>query len=111
MTDQSGTASTEENTSELARLRALVFDRGEQLARAWAVGVAGIMRCSPGRKTAVTERVEDGYGNAWEKCLRPDCSLQIVRPGKVQCDDDWVDGEFGPEPVSPCMWEKPSCGR
>lgn len=50
--------------------------------------------------------IEDGHGNAWERCLRLDCSLQIVRPGKVQCDADWVDGEFGPELVSPCVWEE-----
>lgn len=35
------------------------------------------------------EVVEDGFGNGWNKCLRLDCSLQIVRPGKVQCDGDY----------------------
>lgn len=30
--------------------------------------------------------LDDGFGNVWEKCSRPDCQLQIVRPGKVQCD-------------------------
>jgi DNA modification methylase len=29
--------------------------------------------------------VDDGFGNQWAKC-GPDCAMQIVRPGKVQCD-------------------------
>jgi hypothetical protein len=33
----------------------------------------------------VTE-LDDGFGNVWEKCDRDDCGLQIVRPGKAQCD-------------------------
>jgi hypothetical protein len=50
--------------------------------------------------------VDDGYGNRWQKCLLGSkCSLQIVRPGKVQCDSYQVDGEFGPEWVDPCVWE------
>lgn len=30
--------------------------------------------------------LDDGFGNVWEKCERDDCCLEIVRPGKVQCD-------------------------
>ena len=29
--------------------------------------------------------LDDGFGNQWEKC-GPTCKLEIVRPGKVQCD-------------------------
>lgn len=29
--------------------------------------------------------IEDGHGNSWPKC-KPDCRMQVVRPGKVQCD-------------------------
>ena len=29
--------------------------------------------------------VSDGCGSEWVKCNRPDCDLQVVRPGKVQC--------------------------
>ena len=29
--------------------------------------------------------IEDGHGNSWEKCSR-NCWLEIVRPGKVQCE-------------------------
>lgn len=31
--------------------------------------------------------LDDGFGNRWEKC-GPDCCLEIVRPGKVQCEAD-----------------------
>jgi hypothetical protein len=30
--------------------------------------------------------IEDGFGASWEKCLRSDCSLEVVRPGKAQCE-------------------------
>lgn len=33
--------------------------------------------------------IEDGFGNYWELCDREDCGLQIVRPGKVQCECDY----------------------
>ena len=32
--------------------------------------------------------VDDGFGNIWERCMRPDCDLDVVRPGKVQCSGD-----------------------
>jgi hypothetical protein len=36
----------------------------------------------------VTERfIEDGFGGRWPKCEKPDCQLEVVRPGKVQCGD------------------------
>jgi hypothetical protein len=49
--------------------------------------------------------VDDGFGNEWEKCDRPDCSLQVVRPGSAQCDDEMVEGPNGVEWVSPCRWD------
>lgn len=48
--------------------------------------------------------VDDGFGNLWGMCDRPDCSLQVVRPGSVQCDDYMVEGPNGVEWVSPCVW-------
>ena len=50
------------------------------------------------------EVVEDGFGSRWQKCLLSDCSLQVVRPGKVQCDDERVLTEFGWEWIPPCIW-------
>lgn len=32
--------------------------------------------------------LEDGFGNMWQKCGLADCGLNIVRPGKVQCDHE-----------------------
>lgn len=37
--------------------------------------------------------IQDGFGASWPKCLRENCGLQIVRPGKVQC---WCDSVGGP---------------
>lgn len=35
----------------------------------------------------MSERIlDDGFGNVWEKCDHDDCVLEIVRPGKVQCE-------------------------
>ena len=31
--------------------------------------------------------LDDGFGNQWEKCGK-DCELEIVRPGKVQCEKE-----------------------
>jgi len=43
---------------------------------------------SDGLIPKVTYRViEDGSGNTWERC-GPTCKLEIVRPGKVQCECD-----------------------
>jgi hypothetical protein len=39
-------------------------------------------------ESAVAEVITDGFGSEWEKCLRRDCDLQVVRPGKVQCNGD-----------------------
>jgi hypothetical protein len=33
------------------------------------------------------EFLDDGFGNRWQKC-GPDCCLEIVRPGKVQCSTE-----------------------
>lgn len=35
---------------------------------------------------AWTAAVDDGFGNVWMKCDRSYCDLQVVRPGKVQCN-------------------------
>lgn len=34
------------------------------------------------------EFLDDGFGNRWVKC-KGRCGLEIVRPGKVQCEVDW----------------------
>ena len=31
--------------------------------------------------------VDDGFGNVWMCCVLPDCDLEVVRPGKVQCSN------------------------
>ena len=41
----------------------------------------------------MSRTVEDGFGNVWSLCDRPNCALEVVRPGKVQC---WCDSEDGP---------------
>ena len=43
--------------------------------------IARIAACEP-------KIVDDGFGNTYQKCDRPNCSLEVVRPGKVQCDCD-----------------------
>lgn len=30
--------------------------------------------------------LDDGFGNTWTTCEMDDCGLEIVRPGKVQCE-------------------------
>lgn len=49
--------------------------------------------------------VEDGFGSGWEKC-HEDCGLQVVRPGKVQCNCSFYIEEFskileGADPTGP----------
>lgn len=35
-------------------------------------------------------RVEDGFGGVWQRCNRPGgCGLQVVRPGKAQCNCEY----------------------
>lgn len=49
----------------------------------------------PGDATG-TECVDDGFGNACRRC-GPDCDLQVVRPGRFQCncaDDDCPDASW-----------------
>lgn len=37
--------------------------------------------------------IDDGFGSIWTLC-RPDCGMEVVRPGKVQCDmEDCPDNE------------------
>ena len=35
------------------------------------------------------DTVSDGRGNEWPKCSRPDCGLEVIRPGQVQCNCEW----------------------
>ena len=37
-----------------------------------------------GKHLCVVE-VADGFGHVWTRCDRPDCDLEVVRPGKAQC--------------------------
>jgi hypothetical protein len=51
----------------------------------------------------VSKQIGDGYGNFWDRCLNIDCSLEIVRPGKAQCDAiETSDGDW----IMPCVWDK-----
>ena len=43
--------------------------------------------------TDANRAIDDGFGNSWGLCERPDCGLEVVRPGKVQC---WCDGKSRP---------------
>jgi len=45
--------------------------------------------------------VSDGYGSEWLKCSRPYCALEVVRPGKVQCDCEHAGNEEFPAPADP----------
>jgi len=45
------------------------------------------------------DNVEDGHGGCWVKCQLPDCGLEVVRPGKVQCWCDSLCGTCGNEIV------------
>lgn len=38
--------------------------------------------------TSELSDIEDGFGNYWPRCKRPDCDLEVVRPGKVQCSHE-----------------------
>ena len=35
---------------------------------------------------AAARVLDDGFGNVWTKCHEPECGLEIVRPGKAQCE-------------------------
>jgi hypothetical protein len=47
------------------------------------------------------EYVSDGHGNEWAKC-GPDCDMEVVRPGKVQCtcQEQYVEPELTSEAES-----------
>lgn len=50
-------------------------------------------------KPAQPEReISDGCGSTWLKCERANCGLEVVRPGKVQCD---VCESMPDEPAAP----------
>lgn len=40
----------------------------------------------------IMDEIDDGFGNVWVLC-KPDCRLEVVRPGKVQCDCHYEDDE------------------
>ena len=74
------------------------LEQTEQFARD-AMALADQTRQEPSNPNVL----DDGFGNQWLKCSRPGgCGLQIVRPGKVQCDcerekqeDGAGDGDMG----------------
>ena len=74
------------------------LEQTEQFARD-AMALADQTRQEPSNPNVL----DDGFGNQWLKCSRPGgCGLQIVRPGKVQCDcerekqeDGAGDGDIG----------------
>lgn len=37
--------------------------------------------------------INDGFGNEWKLCDKPDCQLAVVRPGKAECQrcDHWTE--------------------
>jgi hypothetical protein len=46
---------------------------------------------APAQPRLTDEILDDGFGSTWKKC-GPKCRMNIVRPGKVQCDC-WSQGE------------------
>ena len=44
----------------------------------------------PERPVEQLSYVEDGFGSAWVRC-GPACRLEVVRPGKAQCDCESTD--------------------
>ena len=40
---------------------------------------------NPESSDSTTAEIEDGFGGYWTTC-GPGCDLQVVRPGKVQCN-------------------------
>lgn len=38
-------------------------------------------------RPTIDRTIDDGFGNVWERCEPyEDCGLELVRPGKVQCE-------------------------
>ena len=52
--------------------------------------ITEILRTHFLERGGVMAELDDGFGNVWVLC-KPDCRLEIVRPGKVQCDCDYED--------------------
>jgi hypothetical protein len=54
------------------------------------------------------EYVSDGHGNEWMRC-GPDCDMEVVRVGKVQCScrelEQQVEPELTNEPEPKPIWE------
>lgn len=46
------------------------------------------------KATKMDNTIDDGFGNVWELCDRPNCGLEIVRPGKTQCWCDYKGGAY-----------------
>lgn len=44
--------------------------------------------------------LDDGFGNVWELCDDLKCALEIVRPGKVQCERCQYENEGLPQSES-----------
>lgn len=79
------TAGIVEDFSGLLRLMVIRSDDSftwSQTAMNFAALIGGIPTPPPQHGS-----LDDGFGNQWPKC-KADCRLEIVRPGKVQCDCD-----------------------
>jgi len=61
-----------------------------QIANLWANEVqveAGEEEVNALGHDDVDSLLDDGFGNVWHKCEPYDqCAMEIVRPGKVQCE-------------------------
>ena len=52
------------------------------------------MRTNVGKLSTADARqnyLDDGFGNRWPKCGDSNCEMEIVRPGKVQCNREGCD--------------------
>lgn len=67
---------------QLVRLRDELSTAG--VATSWSNDADGKGNCGPVMHHPYGV-IDDGYGNVWPRC-KPDCGLEIVRIGKVQCE-------------------------
>lgn len=78
--------------AEVDRLRSaleIIADHATHRGVLWAAQTAYHVICNtPSPPPAHPEAfLDDGFGNVWQKCQPFDkCRMQIVRPGKMQCD-------------------------
>lgn len=47
--------------------------------------------------------IDDGFGSWWKLCEKEDCGLQVVRPGKVQCNCEYSLNEYEPSNIGRWM--------